>query len=231
MLKRTLTAAEHTALAPEMQALYVAAADGNGFTLEVDADPAVRALQTQVGEFRENNVTLTRQMEELRANRLPPPESAALQEQVADLTRLVTERDERYDRLETARARDRFKIRISEIAIKCGVRLEAIPDMQSRAEGFGFRTEEDGTVAAFRNDAAVMSRRDPSVRLTATEWMQDQRKDGAGHLFKPSKGSGKPQDSTGVIIDGVLHNPSESEWGQNIEDIASGKVKVGDTLE
>ena len=227
-LKRTLTAAEHTAIAPELRLLYVTAADGNGFTLEVDADPAVRALQTQIGEFRENNLTLTRQMEELRAQRRPPPESAALQEQVADLTRLVTERDERYDRLETARARDRFQIRISEIAVKCGVRPEAIPDMQSRAEGFGFRTEEDGTVAAFRNEAPVMSRRDPSVRLTATEWMQDQRKDGAGHLFKPSKGSGKPEESTGTVIDGVLHNPSEAEFGRNLEDIASGKIQIGD---
>ena len=69
MLKRTLTADEHTALAPEMQALYAAAADGNGFTLDVDPDPAVRTLQTQIGEFRENNVTLTRQMDELRAKR------------------------------------------------------------------------------------------------------------------------------------------------------------------
>ena len=44
MLKRTMTAADHTALTPALQALYVAAADGNGFTLDVDADPALRAL-------------------------------------------------------------------------------------------------------------------------------------------------------------------------------------------
>ena len=62
--------------------------------------------------------------------------------------------------------------------------------------------------------------------------MHDQRKDGGGHLFKPSKGQRrKPQDSTGTIIDGVLHNPNEAEFGRNIDDIASGKIRVGDTRE
>ena len=94
MLKRTLTAEEHAALTPTLQPLYVAAADGNGFALEIEADPAVRTLQTSIGEFRENNITLQRQMEELRAQRQPPPENAALEERVADLTRIVTEERE-----------------------------------------------------------------------------------------------------------------------------------------
>ena len=60
----------------------------------------------------------------------------------------------------------------------------------------------------------------------------DQRRDGGGHLFKPSKGSnGQPQESTGTIIDGILHNPSEAEFGQHIDDIASGKIQVGDLQE
>ena len=229
-LKRILTAADHAALAPEMQALYVAAADGNGFTLEVDADPAVRALQTQVGEFRENNVTLTRQMEELRKSRKPPPENAALEERVADLTRIVTEERAETRREREGRAEDRFQIRVAEIGSKNGVRQEAVSDMVSRAKASGFRVEQDGTVAAFKGDAAVMSKRDPSLRLTLSEWMHDQRRDGGGHLFKPSKGAdGKPQDSTGTIVDGVLHNPSEAEWQKNMLDIASGKIRVGET--
>ena len=233
MLKRTLTAEEHSALVPAMQALYVAAADGNGFALEVDADPAVRTLQSQVGEFRENNVTLTRQMEELRAQRRPPPENAALEERVADLTRVVTEEREATARERAARSEDRFQIRVADIGAKNGVRQQAVGDMVSRAKAAGFRVvEEDGTVASFRGDTAVMSPRDPSVRLTLTEWMHDQRKDGGGHLFKPSKGSdGKPEESTGTIVDGVLHNPSEQEFGRNLADIASGKIKVGDTRE
>ena len=233
MLKRTLTAAEHTALTPEMQVLYVAAADGTSFTLEVDVDPAMRALQTQVGEFRENNVTLTRQMEELRAQRIPPPENAALEERVADLTRIVTEERAATARERSARSEDRFQIRVADIGAKNGVRQEAVGDMVSRAKAVGFRVvEEDGTVAAFRGDNAVMSKRDPSVRLTLTEWMQEQRRDGGGHLFKPSKGTaGKPEESTGTIIDGVLHNPSEAEFGRNLEDIAAGKIQVGETRE
>ena len=227
-LKRTLTAAEHTAIAPELRLLYVAAADGNGFTLEVDADPAVRALQTQIGEFRENNLTLTRQMEVLRSQRRPPPENAALEEKVADLTRIVTEERAETKREREGRAEDRFQIRVAEIGAKNGVRQEAVSDMVFRAKASGFRVETDGTVAAFKGDAAVMSKRDPSLRLTLTEWMHDQRRDGGGHLFKPSKGSdGQPQESTGVIIDGVLHNPSEAEFGRNLEDIASGKIQIG----
>lgn len=229
MLKRTLTAAEHTAIAPELQALYVAAADGLGFTLEVDADPAVRTLQTQIGEFRENNITLTQQMEELRRQRQPAPENAALEERVADLTRVVTEEREATQRERDARAEDRFQIRVAEVGARNGVRQEAVADMVSRAKASGFRVvEADGTVAAFRGDNAVMSQRDPSVRLTLTEWMHDQRRDGGGHLFKPSKGSdGKPQETTGTIIDGFLQNPTEAEFGQHIDDIASGKIQVG----
>ena len=232
MLKRTVTAEEHTALAPELQTLYAAAADGNGFALEIEPDPAVRTLQTQIGEFRENNITLTQQMAELRSQRTPPPESAALEEKVADLTRLVTERDERYDILEAARAEDRFQIRIAEICTKNGVRPEATSDMVSRAKTAGFKLTPDGTVASFKGEHAIMSKRDPSVRLTLTEWMHDQRRDGGGHLFKPSKGSnGMPQEATGTIIDGVLHNPTEAEFGQHIDDIASGKIQVGDMHE
>ena len=232
MIKRTLTAEEHAALTPELQALYPAAADGNGFTLDVEVDPALRASQAQVGEFRENNLTLTRQVEEDKRKRVPPPENAALEERVADLTRIVTEERAETRREREGRAEDRFQIRVAEIGGKNGVRQEAISDMVARAKASGFRVEQDGTVAAFKGDSAVMSKRDLSVRLTLTEWMNDQRRDGGGHLFKPSKGSdGKPEESTGVIIDGVLHNPSEAEWGQNIEDIASGKVQVGDTLE
>ena len=231
MIKRTLTTEEHTALTSELQALYVAAADGNGFTLDVEVDPTIRTLQTQVGEFRENNVTLTQQMRDLRASRAPEPENAALEERVADLTRIVTEEREATTRERTARAEDRFQIRVAEIGGKNGVRQEAVSDMVSRAKAFGFRVDGD-TVVAFKGDAAVMSKRDPSVRLTLTEWMHDQRRDGGGHLFKPSKGSdGKPQESTGTIIDGVLHNPSEQEFGRNLADIASGKIQVGDNRE
>ena len=231
MLKRTLTAEEHATSAPELQALYAAAADGNGFTLDVDPDPAVRTLQTQIGEFRENNITLTQQMAELRATRQPAPENAALEERVADLTRVVTEEREATNRERNARAEDRFQIRVADIGSKNGVRQEAVSDMVSRAKAAGFRVvEADGTVAAFNGEAAVMSKRDPSVRMTLTEWMHDQRRDGGGHLFKPSKGAdGQPQDSTGTIIDGVLHNPSENEFGKNLADIASGKIQVGET--
>ena len=232
MLKRTMTTEEHAALAPALQALYVGGGDGNGFLLEVDVDPAMRTLQAQVGEFRENNVTLTRQMEELRAQRRPPPENAALEERVADLTRIVTEERAETKREREGRAEDRFQLRVAEIGAKNGVRQEAVSDMVSRAKASGFRVETDGTVASFRGDNAVMSKRDPSVRLTLTEWMHDQRRDGGGHLFKPSKGSdGKPEESTGTIIDGVLHNPSEAEFGKNLADIASGKIQVGATSE
>ena len=231
MLKRTLTAEEHTALATELQALYAVGADGNGFALEVDPDPAVRTLQTQIGEFRENNITLTQQMAELRANRHPAPENAALEEKVADLTRIVEDERAATQRERDARSEDRFKIRVAQIGAKNGVRQEAISDMVSRAKDNGFRVEPDGTVAAFKGDSAVMSKRDPSVRLTLTEWMNDQRRDGGGHLFKPSKGSGKPEESTGTVIDGVLHNPSEAEFGRNLADIASGKIQVGDNRE
>ena len=232
-LKRTLTAEEHAALVPAQQTFYVAAADGNGFALDVEADPAVRTLQTSIGEFRENNITLQRQMEELRAQRQPPPENAALEERVADLTRIVTEEREATARERSARSEDRFQIRVAEIGSKNGVRQEAVSDMVSRAKQSGFRVvEADGTVAAFRGENAVMSRRDPSVRLTLTEWMHDQRRDGGGHLFKPSKGSdGLPQESKGTIIDGVLHNPSEAEFGKNLADIASGKIQVSDNHE
>ena len=232
MLKRTLTAEEHTALAPEMQALYAAAADGNGFTLEIEPDLAVRTLQTQVGEFRENNITLKKQMDELRASRQPAPENAALEERVADLTRIVTEERKATQLERDARAEDRFQIRVAEIGTKNGVRPEATSDMVSRAKTAGFKLTPDGTVASFKGEHAVMSKRDPSVRMTLTEWMHDQRRDGGGHLFKPSKGSnGQPQESTGTIIDGVLRNPSEAEFGQHIDDIASGKIQVGDMQE
>ena len=128
-----------------------------------------------------------KQMDELKRGRTPP-ENAALEERVADLTRIVTEERAETTREREGRAEDRFQIRVAEIGAKNGVRQEAVNDMVSRAKASGFRVEADGTVAAFRGDNAIMSKRDPSVRLTLTEWMHDQRKDGGGHLFKAEQG-------------------------------------------
>ena len=232
MLKRTLTSEEHTALASEWQALYAVAADGNGYTLDVDPDPALHAAQTKLGEMRENNIAQKKQLDKALQEK-SPPENAALQEQVADLARGLQEEREGRKHDKKLHLDRHFQLRVAEIATKCGVIPEGITDMISRARTSGFRVEsEDGTVAAFKSDNAVMSKRDPSVRLTLTEWMNDQRRDGAGHLFKPSRGTdGRPQESTGTIIDGVLHNPSESEFGRNLADIASGKIQVGETRE
>ena len=232
-LKRILTAAEHAAIAPELQALYVAAADGNGFSLEVEPDPALRAALTQVGEFRENNLVLTRQAEEDKRKSTPPPESAAMAEQLADQARAISDLQAENKRERDGRAEDRFESRVREVGKKNGLNQDAEADAAGRARLAGFRVvDPDGTVAAFKGDIAVMSKRDPSVRLTLTEWMHDLRRDGGGHLFKPSRGTdGRPQESTGTIIDGVLRNPSEQEFGKNLADIASGKIQVGDTSE
>ena len=64
MLKNKLTAAEHAALDDGLKAGYVA--DGTEFRLDVVEDPRIKELQTTVGEFRETNITVLKELAALK---------------------------------------------------------------------------------------------------------------------------------------------------------------------
>lgn len=108
------------------------------------------------------------------------------------------------------------------------VRKGAMQDILSRGRNV-WSLNEDGTPVPTGNDGKVMYGKDGKSTLSMDEWAQSLVED-AGYLFEASKGGkagggmSKTHNSSGEVIS----VQDQSRLNDNIADIASGKVSVGD---
>lgn len=202
--------------------------------------------RTRLDEFRQNNIGLRRQLEELQAKwgevDADPETVKALLQKRSDLEdekllkkgqveELVGKRTEQlkadYDKRLTSLSEERNGLlaRVSEIEInqavvgyatKRGLRSTAIPDITSRARTI-FRLV-DGKPTAFEADGKTPLYGKDAGPLTIEEWVEQRTAD-APHLFESSSGSGAAGDgSSGSGSRKVLKNP----WKGRRGDPASG---------
>ena len=231
MLKLKLTAAEHAALDDGLKAFYVE--DGTEFRLDVVEDPRIKELQTTVGEFRETNITVLKELAALKkaGDQDPPPirrtgdqlKIAKLEEEMLKLTAENTKAN-------SVASAATFKNDVAQIATGAGVRDTAIADVVARSQASGWKAEEGGITSYGADGKAVMSTADPSQRMTLSEWVKNLRHDGGAHLFKDSSGANPrntpPSAPEALIENGVLKNPSVEDFIKHGEAIKSGALKV-----
>ena len=233
MLKNKLTAAEHAALEDGLKGLYVA--DGTEFRLDVAEDPRVKELQTSVGEFRENNVTLLKRLDALeKAGKGdggdPPIRKTGDQLKIAKLEEEMVSLKAENTKSHSVASAATFKTDVAQIATGAGVRDTAIADVVARSQAAGWKAEEGGITSYGADGKAVMSTADPSQRMTLSEWVKNLRHDGGGHLFKDSSGVNHKKSSAptaeALIENGVLKNPSVEDMIKHGDAIKSGALKV-----
>ena len=232
MLKLKLTAAEHAALDDGLKAFYVE--DGTEFRLDVVEDPRIKELQTTVGEFRETNITVLKELAAIKKagkgdDDLPIRKTgdqlkiAKLEEEMLKLTAENTKAN-------SVASAATFKNDVAQIATGAGVRDTAIADVVARSQAAGWKAEEGGITSYGPDDKAVMSTADPSQRMTLSEWVKNLRHDGGAHLFKDSSGANhrntKPSAPEALIENGVLKHPSVEDMIKHGEAIKSGALKV-----
>ncbi len=242
---------ELDALPEAVRALYIEK-DGKWTLDGLVAESDLTTLKTKVGEFRDNNITMAKELEDLRPLKdkfkdVDPEEYKTLKTKAKQLeTQGIKTADDlkavidaavkpltdRLDASEKARqtaqqAADdsRFRELVSADATKAGVKAQSLRHVLREAqEKFELK---DGTL---KPRAGVKHHSDPLKELTTADWLEELARTD-DYLFGDSVGGGAANDTRrggggrqGVVKE--LINPSPEEMGRNMDDIASGKIVV-----
>lgn len=191
----------------EHQGLYVER-DG-GWVLDVDGV----VDKARVEEFRNSNVALMRERDELK-RRFERSESEQVQA-------VAAERDALNARL-TAIQIDQG---VTTTASKRGLRPTAIPDITARARTV-FRLV-DGAPRAYEADGqTVRVGKDGITPMTLDEWVEQQVAD-APHLFESNAGSGAVGNGSGGVGNRSVKNPFRKDTWNLTEQMRLTKSDPG----
>ena len=146
---------------------------------------------------------------------------------IAPYEQKEAERSRREQEMAQKLARKNVESALRDAATRAGVEEVALPDFLSRGLGV-FTFEDEQVIAKDREGAPVFSKLRPGEAMTPEEWAFG-LSETAPHLFRASGGGGAPGGTDGPEgrqgvkwVDGS--NPLEV--GRNLEDIASGRMKV-----
>ena len=221
MLKRTLTAEQHSALAEPLQALY--ASDGNdGFVLQADPDP-------RVAEFRNNNLALKKQLEAKEKKPAFRPEDASMADQLNELRGKYAAMEAKEAKATAAATRAALQTRIAETGKRLGIQASAMRDVMFRAEDAGF-TVKDGAPVALDPEGNVVANGDTPLTLGA--WLADLKENGGDHLFAKPSGTTGGWNANGKTQGGakrVAFDMTPEAASAHIDAIASGELALQDS--
>lgn len=111
--------------------------------------------------------------------------------------------------------------------LKAEINPGAMQDILARARNVWAVDDDSGDLRPSKNGNTMMGK-DPNVALTMGEWATELVSE-APWLFKGSQGGGAGGSGTGGSGNGSVVNPGDQEViNANLEDIASGKVVVGE---
>lgn len=232
---------------PESVRSFYSEAEGGGFALAVEG----MVPKSRLDEFRDTNIALRREQEELR-KKFEGVDPEAAREALARVQRerdkklidagkldeLVAERvaamKSDFDRQLAALTGDRDKMagRLSELVIdtairdaaaKSGVRATAIDDVLLRGRQV-FRLA-DGQAVAMDGDKPIYGK--AGEPMSVAEWVGNLTA-AAPHLFEPSRGGGAPQGSGGggARVPGTVQRSDTKAFLDNLDAIAAGKIAV-----
>lgn len=205
---------------------YEKAADGK-FHLRVEGHPD----SARVAEFRNNNIALTKEVEELR------PLKAKLEGVDIDAAKAALAKVAAGEDADVAK----LKAQLAEAqsaTTAATQKADALAHRQAVSAAFlaaGGRSEAVDLIAdrvPFTLVDGALKPKDGEPAPTVQEWLADQAAGANAFLFHPNKGGGamgaKPPSLTlGARSDvRMLRNPTAQELGAAAADIAAGKVKV-----
>ena len=220
------------------------------YWLKIDGDiPEVEETKAKVAEFRDNNITLMKERDQLKTTlksfegidpkeykklkeqveafksggvRDPADIEARIQARVAPLEAQLTEMERKRVEAEEALARQNLRSRLTQIGVKAGVDEKALPDFLARGlQVFNLEGQ------AMDGEKPLFSKKKPAEKLGMEEWAADLLQD-APHLFKISRGGGTggARPSTDSSNRRIISGADPLEFGKNLEEIAKGNVVV-----
>lgn len=218
---------------------------GGEFVLEVDG----AVSKDKLDEFRDSNIALKKQMDEIQAKfgDIDPDRYRELSEKAqkerdkklidaGKVDELVAERVDAmkadFDKQVQALSGEKEKLTsqleglvidnaIRDAAAKSGVRSTAVDDVLLRGRML-FRLQ-DGKAVPMDGDKPIYGKTgDP---MDISEWVGTLAEK-APHLFEPSQGGGAKGTAPGQPGGGRIARDDSAGYLANLDDIASGKVKV-----
>ena len=216
----------------------------------------VKEANQKVGDFRNNNITTLQTLDAAKADLakfqalgLTPDAITAQAAKVADLEGKVkgsksqedvtqaiaaalkpvtdalgVERQARLDAVAEAGSQ-RIEGSLTRAGVEAGVAKTALADFLAR----GKREFQlvDGQVVAMKDGAPVYSLKRPGTPLTVEEGASNLQAE-APHLYKASTGGGDLPGEQHPTIPGSERIISATDISDNLEDVATGKARVGE---
>lgn len=184
------------------------------------AEQDARALRERVADFERRGINRGDDVAAL-VKRAVAEATTPLTEKVAGLER---ERDEARQRLSASE----LDAMLTSIGLEVGVDERALPDFIRRGRDVWSRNDDGDFVSKDAKGRPLFSRANPGEALSPAEWALSLA-DEAPHLFRGNTGAGAPGGESGIVTD--RHGtqwvaPDALEIGRNLEDIASGKMRV-----
>lgn len=220
VLKKEEVPAEAASLYVEREGAFV-----------LDVEGAVE--KARLDEFRNNNVALQKQLQELgqKFEGIDPERARALLEKQqeledanlvksGDVEKLVEKRltvfkadlDKERTRANELQAQlESFTLNtnLQAVGARSGVRATALPDLHARAARV-FKMA-NGKIIAFDSEGQVRHGKDGYTPLTLDEWVEDLRSE-APHLFETNSGGGAAGNGSGGV--GGMNHGLKNPWKQ-----------------
>lgn len=227
--------------------------EGNVFVLKLEGEnehPAVKEINTKLGEFRDNNrdlnakvtelttkfkdidptavTAMKTELETLKADKAKVPakdaQIEALQTQLNTIAQQLEASNKATQAATLAQRQTALETALTKAGLKAGIAEAALPDYIARGKSV-FSVADDGTFVAKDGTRPLYSKVKVTEPLSVDEWAVDLNQS-APHLFKPTVGGGSQP--FGGPAPGVrtIEATDPLVLGQNIADIAAGKVAV-----
>jgi hypothetical protein len=144
-------------------------------------------------------------------------------DRIALLEQKLKQHEDSLSASERALESSRVENALRTVALKARVRDAAVPDVLGRAHG-KFRLD-DGKLVGVDESGKVRYAEDGLTPYGADQFLGELR-DSASHLFRSSSGSDAGgSDGSGIGV-GVLTSGDPRKFGDNLEAIAKGKLRV-----
>jgi hypothetical protein len=229
---------------------------GDKFVLEFEgsvpgfvAEAEHNAVKASLTEFRDNNITVLKERDQLKEQFKdldPAAARAALAEieklkgkgvkgsedlekliaaAVAPLTEQITGLKTSLSEKDAAAARAALRSKLSDAFLAAGVKRSALVDALNRVKDGQFKLDGDRLIE-MNGDQPRFSEKNPGKARDASEWIAELSTGDGAHLFEPNKGGGANAGSGSGDGPAKTIAFDNNAFLQNLDGIAKGEVAV-----
>ena len=183
----------------------------------------MKEAQRKLAELEEKHMIDAGQIDEVvaqRTERMRAELSGQVESLTSNLNSLKSERDTYRNKLNSTLIQSTIAQAVTDVGVP---RKGAMRDIVARAQDL-WQVDDNGNLVPMREGKVVYGG-DTSNPLTPGEWAKDILRE-APYLFEPNSGGGASGSNQNQTAAGTVDWADANSIGDNLEDIASGKVQV-----